>query len=57
MGTVGIGIGENTNFTVAQVSQVIGRRFDADRDRYIVHFLRRQHLVRGHFPGIQNLAA
>ena len=43
---------DKLHFAVAQTFQVTAARLHAKRNRNIVHFLRSQHPVRFHFPGV-----
>ena len=51
-----IGISQNTHLLITQAVQVITRRINAQRHRYIVYLLRGKYLSRIDLPGIQDLA-
>ncbi len=54
---VGVGVGQDDHLAVAQARQVVLARVAADGHGQVVHFLRGQHAARGHFPGVEDLAA
>jgi len=56
MQAVGIRIGQDDDFPVAQTGNLARTRIHADGDRNIVNFLVTEHGVRIHFPGIQDFA-
>ncbi|MOA33820.1 hypothetical protein D3C78_1551500 [compost metagenome] len=53
---VGVRIRQDTNFAIAQLAEIFAVRINTDRHRDVVHFLRSQHFVRRHFPGIEDFA-